>query len=729
MAEEHNHSRGDRGRGRGGSRPGGFRSGGRRSSGFHKGGSHSGGYRSGGYRSGGHRSGNFHNHDGESGEKRRSEGRNGQRPFRGRGHDRFDRDNRGYRHDRQDGHGGFHRDSDRDRHFDRRDDRHGRRQDGDRPRRDFHANGHGGYGHRDHDNDRGRSGYGYQRHDRDRGQSFHGNRRRDDDRRFDRRKDGQTGGDRPWNNHSRDDRPRQERSHGDRHYGNRSYGDRSHDDRRQGGYRGDRSHGDRYQGQHGRDDRRRDDRRRDDRRGTYQRDRQNGYDRGRRNSDGTISYPSQNPYTDRRPGEPKMPKGLEWSMLSKDDRLRLRGLSKEHAENIGLHILAAYALEETDPQGALAHAKWAARQASRIDLARETLALVAYRQGDYKLALKEFRTAHRMNGYSDYLPFIADCERGLGNPRKAIEEATSEEGSQLQGESKAEMFLVYAGALGDLGLWDKAIETVQALAKARGLSGDYRMRAVQAEQNFLEQAGRSQEALELEPLLDRLEAEYADEDEDEDGQKDGQSEEILIDYDLEHLDSAMMEDLSIDPDGGEDDSDEAEAETEAAESDVTDASDQSDDDSPVEESPESAASDDSADSAGTSGSSKSTDSSDSADASDAVDSTGSSDSAGSSEIPATEMPESGMQKSSDAVEQYGEEPSHLDGQTSDDGSQSGQSSDETETAVADKSAADNGEAAVLNAGSEADTFDHENEQTNDEQVKESDTSDENRAES
>ena len=385
-------------------------------------------------------------------------------------------------------------------------------------------------------------------------------------------------------------------------------------------------------------------------------------------------------------------------MLSKDDRLRLRGLSKEHAENIGLHILAAYALEETDPQGALAHAKWAARQASRIDLARETLALVAYRQGDYKLALKEFRTAHRMNGYSDYLPFIADCERGLGNPRKAIEEATSEEGSQLQGESKAEMFLVYAGALGDLGLWDKAIETVQALVKARGLSGDYRMRAVQAEQNFLEQAGRSQEALELEPLLDRLEAEYADEDEDEEGQNGGQSEEILIDYDLEHLDSAMMEDLSIDPDGGEDDSDEAEVETEAAESDVTDAADQGADNSKVEESPESVASNDSADST------------------DTVDSTDSTESA------------SGMQESSDAVEQSEGEPSHLDAETSGDGSQSDQTGDETGTAVADEPVADDDE-SDKDAESEADTADHENEESKDEQVKESDTSDEAKAES
>ena len=379
-------------------------------------------------------------------------------------------------------------------------------------------------------------------------------------------------------------------------------------------------------------------------------------------------------------------------MLSKDDRLRLRGLSKEHAENIGLHILAAYALEETDPQGALAHAKWAARQASRIDLARETLALVAYRQGDYKLALKEFRTAHRMNGYSDYLPFIADCERGLGNPRKAIEEATSEEGSQLQGESKAEMFLVYAGALGDLGLWDKAIETVQALVKARGLSGDYRMRAVQAEQNFLEQAGRSQEALELEPLLDRLEAEYADEDEDEDGQKDGQSEEILIDYDLEHLDSAMMEDLSIDPDGGEDDSDEAEAEQGA-------------DDSKVEESPESVASNDSADSI------------------DSVDLTDSTESADSSP-----MSESGMQESSDAVKQSGGESSRLDAGISGDGSQSDQAGDGTDTAVTNEPAADDGDVSGQDAGSEADTSDHQTEQAKDEKVNESDTPDEARTE-
>ena len=86
---------------------------------------------------------------------------------------------------------------------------------------------------------------------------------------------------------------------------------------------------------------------------------------------------------------------------------------------------------------------WPARLPASI-FARETLAFVAYRQGDYKLALREFRTAFRMNGFLDYLPFIADCERGVGEPKKAIETAMSDDAKYLRGESKAEMFLVYA---------------------------------------------------------------------------------------------------------------------------------------------------------------------------------------------------------------------------------------------------------------------------------------------
>jgi hypothetical protein len=290
--------------------------------------------------------------------------------------------------------------------------------------------------------------------------------------------------------------------------------------------------------------------RRDDQRRDFHKDRdqQQREERGeymakpRRNSDGTVSFPSQNPYTHRRPDEPKMPKGIEWRMLTTDDRERLRGLSKEHAENIGLHILAAYTLEESNPELALEHAKWVARQASRIDFARETLAFVAYRQGDYKLALREFRTAFRMNGFLDYLPFIADCERGVGEPKKAIEVAVSDDAKYLRGEAKAEMFLVYAGALGDLKMWDKAIEIVHTLGRSKGLAGEYRMRAVQAEQYFLEEAGRTDEAIALDRLLDKLELQYADVEDDE------TSDDLVVEYDMQELNDELMDVLGISED-------------------------------------------------------------------------------------------------------------------------------------------------------------------------------------
>ena len=446
---------------------------------------------------------------------------------------------------------------------------------GNRGGKGFKPRGNGGksYGHKSggfHNDDR-KGGYrkgnggGYRRGDRDfhrdgesEGQErrFHNGPRkfnRDGERRDDRR-----GGYRG----NRGDNPRYQRD-----------GERSgfrHNDRRDGDRRDFRRDGQRRDSHKDRDQRTEGTKRREftrEEKMEYREAKRGEYlSKPRRNSDGTMSFPSQNPYTHRRPGEPKMPKGIEWSMLSSDDRERLRGLSKEHAENIGLHILAAYTLEERDPELALEHAKWVAHQASRIDFARETLAFVAYRQGDYKLALREFRTAFRMNGFPDYLPFIADCERGVGNPKKAIEVAMSDDAKYLRGESKAEMFLVYAGALGDLEMWDKAIEIVHTLGRSKGLAGEYRMRAVQAEQYFLEQAGRSDEAVALDQLLDKLELQYADADEDE------TSDDLVIEYDMQELNDELMDKLGISEDDAQyapedEDEDDSEAVDENGETD------------------------------------------------------------------------------------------------------------------------------------------------------------------
>ena len=465
----------------------------------------------------GHKSGGFHNDDRKGGYRKGNGG--GYR----RGDRDFHRDGEGEGQERRfhNGPRTFNRDGER------RDDRRGgyRGNRGDNPR---------------YQRDGERSGF---RQD-DRRDGERRNFRHDGDRRDLRRDDGERRGGRNFHKDGdrrdfrRDDR-RGERRDGERRNFRR-------DDRRDGDRRDFRRDNQRRDFHKDRDQRPEGEERREftrEEKMEYREAKRGEYlSKPRRNSDGTMSFPSQNPYTHRRPGEPKMPKGIEWSMLSTDDRERLRGLSKEHAENIGLHILAAYTLEERDPELALEHAKWVAHQASRIDFARETLAFVAYRQGDYKLALREFRTAFRMNGFLDYLPFIADCERGMGEPKKAIETAMSDDAKYLRGESKAEMFLVYAGALGDLELWNKAIEIVHTLGRSKGLAGEYRMRAVQAEQYFLEQAGRSDEAVALDQLLDKLELQYADAEEDE------TSDDLVIEYDMQELNDELMDKLGISED-------------------------------------------------------------------------------------------------------------------------------------------------------------------------------------
>ncbi|MFZ2962741.1 MAG: helicase [Bifidobacterium adolescentis] len=470
----------------------------------------------------GHKSGGFHNDDRKGGYRKGNGGgyRRGDRDFH------RDGESEGQERRFHNGPRKFNRDGER------RDDRRGgyRGNRGDNPR---------------YQRDGERSGF---RHD-DRRDGERRNFRHDGDRRDFRRDDGERRGGRDF--HKDGDRRdfRRDDRRGERRDGERRDGERRNfrrDDRRDGDRRDFRRDNQRRDFHKDRDQRPEGEERREftrEEKMEYREAKRGEYlSKPRRNSDGTMSFPSQNPYTHRRPGEPKMPKGIEWSMLSTDDRERLRGLSKEHAENIGLHILAAYTLEERDPELALEHAKWVAHQASRIDFARETLAFVAYRQGDYKLALREFRTAFRMNGFLDYLPFIADCERGMGEPKKAIETAMSDDAKYLRGESKAEMFLVYAGALGDLELWDKAIEIVHTLGRSKGLAGEYRMRAVQAEQYFLEQAGRSDEAVALDQLLDKLELQYADAEEDE------TSDDLVIEYDMQELNDELMDKLGISED-------------------------------------------------------------------------------------------------------------------------------------------------------------------------------------
>ena len=112
---------------------------------------------------------------------------------------------------------------------------------------------------------------------------------------------------------------------------------------------------------------------------------------------------------------------------------------------------------DEDPQAALEHARAARARSGRIPAAREAVGIAAYRCGDWAQALAELRAARRLGSKSPLLALIADCERGVGRPERAIELARSPEAAQLTGDDADELRMVVAGARSDLGQLDQAL--------------------------------------------------------------------------------------------------------------------------------------------------------------------------------------------------------------------------------------------------------------------------------
>ena len=89
------------------------------------------------------------------------------------------------------------------------------------------------------------------------------------------------------------------------------------------------------------------------------------------------------------------------------------------------HVAAAVLLLEDYPATAQQYAAVAKRMAGRNAAVRETLGMCAYQAGDFETALREFKAAGRISGRDDLVPLIADCERALGRPERALEIASA----------------------------------------------------------------------------------------------------------------------------------------------------------------------------------------------------------------------------------------------------------------------------------------------------------------
>ncbi|GAB2517721.1 hypothetical protein GCM10027031_25280 [Corynebacterium atrinae] len=172
----------------------------------------------------------------------------------------------------------------------------------------------------------------------------------------------------------------------------------------------------------------------------------------------------------------------------------LKVLSKDNAEGVAKHMIMAATLMEDDPQLALRHAQAAKNRAGRVAVARETNGIAAYRAGEWKEALAELRAARRMSGGPGLLAVMADCERGLGRPEKAVELGRSEEARQLDAEGKVELAIVVAGARLDMGQVDAAVVTLQRLEPSLDATGPIAARLSYAYADALAAAGRVDEA-------------------------------------------------------------------------------------------------------------------------------------------------------------------------------------------------------------------------------------------
>ncbi len=177
-------------------------------------------------------------------------------------------------------------------------------------------------------------------------------------------------------------------------------------------------------------------------------------------------------------------------------RQELLSLPKTLADDVAKNLVMVARLIDEDPEGAYGYSRVALRLASRVAAVREAAGFAAYASQKYAEALAEFRAARRMTGTVELWPLMADCERGLGRPEKALDMAGAPEVHKLDKAGQVEMRLVAAGARRDLGQLDAAIVTLQSSELASNSVQPWTARLRYAYADALLAAGREDEARE-----------------------------------------------------------------------------------------------------------------------------------------------------------------------------------------------------------------------------------------
>lgn len=192
---------------------------------------------------------------------------------------------------------------------------------------------------------------------------------------------------------------------------------------------------------------------------------------------------------------PELPESITGKELDQAVLAQLRSLPEKLGIRVARHLAAAGAVLDTDPKTAYEHTLAARGRAGRLAVVREAVGEAAYAAGEYAEALAELRAAKRMNGVQDYVAMMADCERALGRPDRALTLLRNAPRERFSAGLQAEMVLVEAGARRDRGELDAALRTLETsplLSKSRA---PWVARLRYAYADALLEAGRAADAL------------------------------------------------------------------------------------------------------------------------------------------------------------------------------------------------------------------------------------------
>jgi hypothetical protein len=191
---------------------------------------------------------------------------------------------------------------------------------------------------------------------------------------------------------------------------------------------------------------------------------------------------------------PEIDEDVKGDELDRVTRAQVRNLEERSAEWVAKHLVMAGRLIDFEPELAFQHALAASRRGGRLAAVREAVGLTAYAAGHYGEALREFRTFRRISGSNVHLPVMADCERGLGRPDRALDLARSEEAESLDAAGKAELAMVVSGARADLGQLDAAVAALEIPQLDLHRAFSFSPRLFRAYADALDAVGRSDES-------------------------------------------------------------------------------------------------------------------------------------------------------------------------------------------------------------------------------------------